>query len=59
MGIAITSGWLGLAVSSPFIGHIAAVTSLRQALLLLPACSAAMVLVTAVLLLTPRTITTP
>jgi len=59
IGIAITAGWLGLAVSSPIIGHFAAITSLRQALLLLPACSAAMVLVTAVLLLAPRRTATP
>jgi fucose permease len=59
MGIAITSGWLGLAVSSPIIGHIAAISSLQQALLLLPACSTAMVLVTAVLLPTPRITTSP
>jgi fucose permease len=59
MGIAITSGWLGLAVSSPIIGHIAAISTLQQALLLLPACSVTMVLVTAVLLLVPRRIATP
>jgi hypothetical protein len=58
MGVAITSGWLGLAVSSPIIGHVAGISTLRHALLLLPACSVAMVLVTAVLMLTvPRTAT--
>jgi fucose permease len=59
MGIAITSGWLGLAVSSPIIGHVASINTLRQALLLLPGCSSAMVLVTAVLLLTMRRTATP
>jgi fucose permease len=59
MGIAITSGWLGLAVSSPIIGHVASISTLRRALLLLPAFSAAMVLVTAVLLATRRRTATP
>jgi len=45
MGIVITSGWVGLAVSSPIIGSLAGSSSLRVALLLLPAFSAAMVLV--------------
>ena len=49
MGIAITSGWIGLAVSSPLIGAVASAASLRQALLLLPCFAAAMVLVNLVL----------
>jgi fucose permease len=49
LGIAITSGWLGLAVSSPVIGKLAAGSTLQQALLLLPGCALAMVLVTLVL----------
>jgi fucose permease len=49
MGIAITSGWLGLAVSSPIIGSFAGKSSLHNALLLLPALAIAMVLVSLVL----------
>jgi fucose permease len=49
MGIAITSGWIGLAVSSPIIGVVASITTLRHALLLLPCLGAAMVTVTLVL----------
>jgi len=49
MGIAITSGWLGLAVSSPIIGVLAEKSSLREALLLLPGFALAMVLVTLLL----------
>jgi fucose permease len=49
MGIAIASGWLGLAVSSRVIGTLAASASLRQALLLLPLLAGAMVLVNLVL----------
>ena len=49
MGIAITSGWIGLAVSSPIIGSIAASGTLRHALLLLPVLASAMVLVNLVL----------
>ncbi len=45
IGIAITSGWLGLAVSSPVIGALAERSSLRDALLLIPALSVGMVLV--------------
>jgi fucose permease len=52
MGIAITSGWLGLAVSSPVIGALAEKRSLQDALLVLPACAVFMVLV--VLLLYTR-----
>jgi fucose permease len=47
MGIVITSGWLGLVVSSPIIGTIAGKdnANLGKALLLLPAFSVAMVAV--------------
>jgi fucose permease len=47
MGIVITFGWIGLAISSPIIGQIAGGddTKLGTALLLLPAFSVAMVLV--------------
>jgi fucose permease len=45
IGIAITSGWLGLAVSSPLIGKVAAISNLQHALLLLPGMAAALVLV--------------
>ena len=47
MGIVITFGWIGLAISSPIIGAIAGGddTKLGSALLLLPAFSVAMVLV--------------
>jgi len=47
MGIVITFGWVGLAVSSPLIGAIAGQdsTNLRTALLILPAFSALMVVV--------------
>jgi fucose permease len=54
MGIAITSGWIGLAVSSPLIGALASITTLRHALLLLPCLAAAMVAVTLVLRVTLR-----
>lgn len=49
MGIVITCGWLGLAVSSPIIGVVAAASTLRRALLLLPFFSLVMVLVNLVL----------
>ena len=49
MGIAITSGWLGSAISSSIIGALASHSTLRQALLLLPCLAAAMVLVNLVL----------
>ena len=49
LGVAITSGWLGLAVVSPIIGRLAADSTLQKALLLLPGCAVAMVLVTLVL----------
>ena len=45
MGIVITCGWIGLAVSSPIIGHVAASSGLGTGLLLLPAFSVAMILV--------------
>jgi fucose permease len=47
MGIAITSGWIGLAVSSRVIGAIAGTdsTRIKTALLVLPVCSVAMILV--------------
>lgn len=45
MGIVITSGWIGSAVTSPVIGRIAEATSLGTALLLLPAFSVVMVVV--------------
>ena len=51
MGIAITCGWLGLAVSSPIIGAIAGTDSgnLKTALLVLPVASVFMVAVNLVL----------
>lgn len=45
MGLVITCGWIGLAVSSPIIGNVAQSSSLQTALLLLPAFSVAMILV--------------
>jgi fucose permease len=47
MGIAITSGWIGLAVSSRIIGAIAGTdpTRIKTALLVLPAFSLLMILV--------------
>lgn len=45
MGIVITFGWIGLAISSPIIGQIANSSSLGTALLILPAASVVMVLV--------------
>ena len=51
MGIVITCGWIGLAVSSPIIGGIAGAGSanLKTALLLLPAVSVMMIAVNLVL----------
>jgi fucose permease len=49
MDIVITSGWLGLAVSSPLIGTLASLSTLHNALLLLPSLAAAMLAVTLVL----------
>ena len=43
MGIAITSGWIGFAVSSPIIGWMADRSDLGSALLLLPAMSVVLV----------------
>jgi fucose permease len=45
MGIVITCGWLGLAVSSPIIGDVAHASGLGTALLLLPAFSVLMIVV--------------
>ena len=44
MGIVITCGWIGLAVSSPIIGDVANASSLQTGLLLLPAFSVALIL---------------
>ena len=46
MGIVITCGWIGLAVSSPIIGAMAGANSanLRSALLIIPGFSVAMIL---------------
>jgi hypothetical protein len=51
MGIVITSGWIGLAVSSRIIGAIAGEDPLRlkKALLVLPGASLLMVVVNLVL----------
>jgi fucose permease len=49
LGIVITSGWIGLLVSSPIIGAIAESSGLKTALLVLPVFSAIMVLVNLVL----------
>ncbi|MBV9081747.1 MAG: MFS transporter [Acidobacteriaceae bacterium] len=45
MGVVITCGWIGLAVSSPIIGHIKNASSLRNALLVIPGCALIMILV--------------
>jgi MFS family permease len=47
MGIAITAGWIGLAVSSPLIGALAGSNAahLRTALYLFPAASMLMIAV--------------
>jgi fucose permease len=51
MGIVITCGWIGLAVSSPIIGGIAGAgaANLKTALLVLPAASVIMIVVNLVL----------
>ena len=51
MGIVITSGWIGLAVSSRIIGSIAGTDDkkLQSALLVLPACSAVMIVINLIL----------
>ena len=51
MGIVITSGWIGLVVSSPIIGKIAGAdpAGLKTALLVLPAFSVVMVIVNVLL----------
>ena len=45
MGIVITSGWIGLLVSSPIIGSVAGSSGLRTALLILPVFSVLMIVV--------------
>jgi hypothetical protein len=47
--IAITFGWIGLAISSPIIGRITAGSTLQKALLVLPIFSVVMILVNLVL----------
>jgi fucose permease len=54
MGIAITCGWIGLAVSSVVIGSIARNSGLNAALLLLPAFAVLMIVVSLVLRSTAR-----
>lgn len=49
MGIALTCGWIGLAVSSPIIGALAQGDNYRHALMLLPFFSLLMVLTNLVL----------
>ncbi len=49
MGIVITSGWVGLAVSSRIIGTVADSSGLGTALMVIPAVSVAMILVNLVL----------
>jgi fucose permease len=49
MGIVITCGWIGLVVSSPIIGNVAASSGLQTGLLLLPAFSVAMIVVNLIL----------
>ena len=51
MGIVITSGWIGLVVSSPIIGGIAGdeATNLKTGLLVLPVFSILMIIVNLVL----------
>jgi fucose permease len=49
MGIVITCGWIGLAISSPIIGEVANRSSLQTGLLLLPAFSVALILTNLIL----------
>lgn len=49
LGIVITCGWIGLAVSSPIIGALAAGNDYRRGLLLIPLFALVMVLVNLVL----------
>jgi fucose permease len=49
LGIVITCGWIGLAVSSPIIGSVSASSTLHKALLLLPFFSLVMVVTNLVL----------
>ena len=52
MGMALAAGWLGLAASGPLIAWIASRSSLRTAMLMLPALSLAMAQVAVAM--TPR-----
>ncbi len=49
LGIVITCGWIGLAVSSPIIGAVAQASNFRRALLIIPFFALVMVLVNLVL----------
>jgi len=49
MGLVITCGWIGLAVSSPIIGSVATSSTLGNALLILPGFSVVMILVNAII----------
>jgi fucose permease len=49
MGVAITCGWIGLAISSKIIGVVKAASSLGDALLLIPGFAVLMILVNLVL----------
>jgi fucose permease len=49
MGIVITCGWIGLAVSSPIIGELANASGLQTGLLLLPAFSVGLILTNLIL----------
>lgn len=49
MGLVITCGWIGLAVSSPIIGAVAGASHLGTALLILPGFSVLMILLNAVM----------
>ncbi len=49
MGIVITSGWIGLLVSSPIIGSVASSSGLRTALLILPAFSVLMIVINVIM----------
>ena len=49
LGVSITLGWIGLAVSSPIIGRVAAGSSLQQGLMLLPVFAVVMIVVSLVL----------
>jgi len=49
MGMVITCGWIGRAVSSPIIGSVATSSNLGNALLILPGFSVVMILVNALI----------